>query len=147
MDANKAERAVRNGALAGVFSAVITLAVIGVQAGSAQTGKVPVLGWEALVDVVLISLLSFGIRQRSVLAAALMLVYFGASKLLLVQELGPRAFGGVVLFGYLYLRALQGAVALREPGTGKASGPRVPWWAYYTVPSALFTLAFALWQR
>ena len=146
MDAYKARRAVRNGALAGAFSAVIKLVLLCVQAGSAQTERLPQLGW-ALVDVVLTSLLSYGIRQRSVLAAATMLLFFGTARVLLVQEHGPRTIGGVLLFGYFYVRALQGAIALREPRSVRASGPLVPWWAYYTVPSALLTLAFALWQR
>jgi len=146
MDAYKAERAVRNGAAAGVFSAVVTLVMIWVRASAPQTRNVPQLGRAALVDVVLLLLLSFGMRQRSILAAALMLVYFGASKVLLVQEIGPSGVGSAALFGYLYLRALQGAAALRQPRSGKASGPWVPWWAYYTVPSALLLLVFTLLQ-
>ncbi len=96
-------RHVRYGVVAGCVSGALTLAVtLAAIFGSAIQG---VDAW-MLVDVALIFGLAYGIWRRSRAAAAAMLIYFVASKLIQFVESGqPSGLLMSVLFAYLYARA------------------------------------------
>ncbi len=94
--------AVVGGSISMVITLVVTLVAV---AGS------PVLGFGAanFIDVALIAGLTFGIWRRSRTCAVLMLLYFVASKILMMVEAGKP--GGIVmglLFAYLYVQGVRG---------------------------------------
>lgn len=113
MDMEKAEKAVRNGAIAGFIVAGMTtlifmLAMSGVGDGALDYWNDPLL----FIDIVLAAGLSFGLLFRSRTCAILLFAYFLISKLVLIAETGQ--FQGIVLalvMLYFFGQAIRGTFA------------------------------------
>ena len=69
----------------------------------------------ALLDVVLIFALAFGISRKSRACAVAMLIYFVASKIIMMVQTGhPSNVVGLILFGWLFLQGVKGTFAYHE---------------------------------
>lgn len=104
--------------VAGCVSGVLTLAATLV----AMSGT-PILGLDAwsLFDVGLIFGLSYGIFRKSRACAVLMLVYFVASKILIIVETGkPNGVVMALVFAYFFLQGVTGTYAYRKLVKGAA---------------------------
>lgn len=138
MDTLQAEKAVRDGAIAGTVAALSTLVLAWTRWGERS--------WEnnlgAIINVVVILLLAHAVWRRSVLGAALLLGFHGLDRIAMFGASGSsRGLFMFLLFAYLYLRALRGARALRPLTPEDApAGPLLPWWAYYVVPPLVVLL-------
>ena len=94
---------IRNAWVAAVISGCITLVVtLFAIFGSSIMGFT---AWE-LIDVALIFGLAFGIYRKSRICAVLMLLYFVASKILIMAEGGSASSGIVMALVFLYYFAL-----------------------------------------
>ena len=95
--------------IAATVSAGITLLItVGAMLGES------ILGFSAwnLLDVVLILGLAFGIYMKSRVCAVIMLIYFIASKIILMVEAGqPSGLLMTLAFGYLYAQGVFGTFA------------------------------------
>jgi len=109
----KAQTWIRNGWIAALFSAFVTLLLA--LAGATGTPGLNYNLWN-LLDVFLITVLAFGIYQRSRVAATSMFVYFLVSKIgQWVHSASVIGIGGGLVFVYLYLQAMRGTFRLSPP--------------------------------
>lgn len=95
--------------IAALFSAGLTLVVTLI----AMSGT-KILGFSAweLLDVVFILGLAFGIYMKNRACAVIMLIYFIASKIILMVEAGqPSGLPMAIAFGYLYWQGVAGTFA------------------------------------
>lgn len=101
------------GWIAGLFLSVITLvltfpSILRTLKGSSFSA------W-GLFDVALILGLSFGIYKKSRTCAVLLLLYFAASKILIMVEEGkPTELGMVLIFGYLFWQGVSGTFSYHK---------------------------------
>ena len=107
MDLEKAESAIKIAWIAGLISGVLTLIF-------ALIPEDMIRLW-ALVDVLLIFGLTFGIYKRSRVCSILMLLYFVFSKLLMWGEMG-RAAGLPIamIFGFFFFHGIRGTFAYHK---------------------------------
>jgi hypothetical protein len=100
---------IKNGWVAALISAVMTLGVTLIaMSGTAVLGF---SAWE-LIDVALILGLAFGIYKKSRTSAVIMLVYFVASKILIMVESGkPTGLLMGMVFVYFYWQGVVGTFA------------------------------------
>lgn len=110
MTLENAQSKIRNAWIAGLVSTFMTLgATVYV-----LTGR-PFLNFSIwnFLDVLLLLILTFGIYQKSRLAAVLMLVYFLASRILTWFTLPPSIISLVVsaIFVYVYFEGIRGTMA------------------------------------
>jgi hypothetical protein len=114
MDKISAIKATRNGAIAACFSGVFTLGFMLVAMYADQDGAYGY--WDnpfLLLDVALIFGCAYGIYKGSRLASIFLFIYFVLSKLTIgIQTETVQAVGIVLVFLYLYGRAVQGAFVL-----------------------------------
>ena len=109
----KARMWIRNGWIAALFSAFVTL--LFALAGATGTTGLNYNLWN-LLDVFLMTVLAFGIYQRSRVAATSMFVYFFVSKICQwVHSASVIGIGGSLVFVYLYLQAMRGTFRLSPP--------------------------------
>ena len=109
----KARTWIRNGWIAALFSAFVTLLLA--LAGATGTPGLNYNLWN-LLDVFLMTVLAFGIYQRSRVAATSMFVYFLVSKIgQWVHSANVIGIGGSLVFVYLYLQAMRGTFRLSPP--------------------------------
>ena len=117
MTLEQAERYIGNAWMAGLVAATMSLVIIGISLLGFELIQVSVL---SLVDVVFMVILSYGIYQRSRVAAGVMLVYYFLSQLLLLLSTGivTSIFVGAV-FIYFFYRGLQGTVRYHQLTEGE----------------------------
>lgn len=103
---------IRNGWIAALVSAGATLVVTLIaMSGTAILGF---SAWE-LFDVALVLGLAFGICKKSRTCAVLMLLYFIASKILIIVETGkPTGMLMALVFGYFFWQAVAGTFAYHK---------------------------------
>jgi hypothetical protein len=110
-DRTSCEKAIRNGGIAAMVSAVITaiFAGIGFFTGSSDKELAYILDPWMIIDVVLIVILGAFIFQKSRVAATLMVVYFIVSKAIMWYEMG-RAQGVFmsIIFFLFFVTAMRG---------------------------------------
>ena len=100
-------RKIRNGWIAALVSAAFTAGLVAL---ALSTGAMENLFdiWST-ADIVLILVLAFGIYKKSRVAATAMLVYFLASKILIMVETGkPSGLLLSLVFLYFYFQAMVG---------------------------------------
>ncbi|HSR51019.1 MAG TPA: hypothetical protein VLV83_09320 [Acidobacteriota bacterium] len=116
-----AEKDIHNGYIAGFVAAIITLAV-------ATQGRLALVAGPWLyLDVVLIAVLAWGIRQRSRTSAVLMLVYFIGAKILYLYEFGSAGFRiWDLIFAYFYARAVRGTFLYHRTLRQQEPPPKAP---------------------
>lgn len=105
--------------VAGCISGTVTLAITAV----AMSGT-DMLGFDAwsLLDVALIFGLAFGIYKKSRACAVLMLLYFVASKILLMVEAGkPSGLLMALIFAYCFWQGVAGTFAYHRFKAGSSS--------------------------
>jgi len=103
---------IKNGYIAGLVSAAMTLVVTLIaMSGTAMLGF---SAWQ-LIDVALILGLTFGMYKKSRACAAIMLIYFITSKVLIMMDTG-KANGVVMglLFAYFYGQCVMGTFAYHK---------------------------------
>lgn len=104
-------KATRNGAIAALVSAAITITVVVIAISTDAEGRFAI--WNDplnLLDVILILGFAFGMYRKSRIASVLMFVYFIATKIIIAIE--TNSFTGVgmaLVFLYFYGKAIQGS--------------------------------------
>lgn len=114
MNIEKANRAIRDAWIAGIISAIINLVV--------SLGRFGGQDIRGLVDVFLISGLTFGIYKKSRICALAMFVYFVINKVILISEGNmPTNWGimWVILFGYIFFQGIRGTFVYHKIIKGK----------------------------
>jgi serine/threonine-protein kinase len=107
----KWKKSIRNACIAGTISGVLTLLVTLISASGVDIPGLDFDLWN-LFDVLLIFGLTFGIYKKNRVCAALMLVYFVGSKVLMWQESGSvSGLSVAALFGYFFLQGILGTFA------------------------------------
>jgi len=106
---------------AGIFSGIVTLILALLQAAGVEFLK----GGAQLtsfIDVALVFGLTFGIYRKSRVCAIIMLIYFVASKLLIISQTGNVAGLPLALFLiYCFAQGVQGAFAYHKVRTYEAA--------------------------
>lgn len=113
---------IRNAWVAGCISGGLTLVVVLVAMSGAD---LPGIDAWMLIDVALIFGLTFGIYRKSRTCAVIMLVYYLASKILIMVETGkPGGLFMSALFAYFFWQGVSGTFAyhrfLREASSSAA---------------------------
>ena len=112
MTVQEANKAIKDGWVAGVLTVLITVALTLIYASGAGLTRIDL--WN-VVDIVLLSALSYGIYRRSRICAVMMLVYYLGSKVVLWVD--ERAFIGVplaLIFAYFFWQAIRGTIAYHQ---------------------------------
>ncbi len=146
MNPASAEKAIRNGAVAGFVVAGITLVVVSVAVLVHPTGFFKV--WDdpwSFLDAALVAGLSLGVLRRSRAAAIFLFVYFVAAKVILGIETG--SYAGIPLalvFLYFFGRAILGTFVHHRIRQEQEPEYRpVRRWMYFVwVPAVLIGVAF-----
>ena len=100
--------------VAATISGCITLAFTLLAMSGATTLPIELSAWQ-LFDVALMFGLAFGIYKRSRACAILMLVYWVASKILIMVELGkPTGLLMGIVFGYFFWQGIVGTFAYHQ---------------------------------
>lgn len=118
MTIQDAERAIKDAWIVGVVAVVITVALTLIYASGAGLAHVDV--WNVL-DIFILSGLTYGIYRRNRFSAAAMLVYYLAGKIVLWVD--ERAFIGVplaLIFAYFFWRGVQGTWAYHRLTTPRS---------------------------
>lgn len=130
---------IRNGAIAGVISCLLTLGMTVFFVLNPQQGQL-FDAWNFL-DVGLIAAMTFGIWRKSRVAATAMFLYFAFSKILIVVETGkPSGLLVGLIFLYVYAQAMRATyqyhrllkewrrtpVAMPPPPLPQTSPPELP---------------------
>jgi hypothetical protein len=106
------ERAIRNGGMAGLFSAAITglFAMAGLFVRSSDPGLKRAMDPWALADVALIVVLAAYVFRKSRVASTLLVVYYVLAKLAIWSEVGtsPAGFLLPIIFMLYYVTAMRG---------------------------------------
>lgn len=141
MDLTSAEKAIRNGAVAGFISAgatfvIVTFAVSVHSTGVLKTWNDP---WSFL-DVALMAGLSLGILKRSRVPATFLFVYFVTAKVILISEGGTLAGIPLALvFLYFFGRAILGTFFYHKIRKEQEPDYRsVRRWMYFVWAPAIF---------
>jgi len=103
---------IKNAWIAGLISGAATLVVTLLAVSGVQ-----LLGFSAweFVDVALILGLTYGIYRKSRVCAVLMVIYFAASKILIVMETGKPTGGFMaIIFLYFYVQGVLGTFAYHK---------------------------------
>ena len=103
---------IKHGWVAALFSAGVTLVVTLIAMSGTE-----ILGFSAweLFDVALILGLAFGIYKKSRTCAVLMLIYFIASKVLIMAETGkPTGIPMALVFAYFFWQGVSGTFAYHK---------------------------------
>jgi hypothetical protein len=108
--------AIRNGAIAALISAAVTLLVVAISVfGGEADGQSYFNDPYLFIDVVLILILAFGIYRKSRLAAVVMFVYFLLSKIMIGVETGKvSGLFIAIIFLYYFGKAIQGTFAFHK---------------------------------
>ena len=111
MDKIEAIKATRNGAIAALISATLTIVVIAIAISTDTEGKLAIFNDPAnFIDVVLILICAAGMYKKSRVASVLIFVYFTASKIIIAIETQTYSgFGISIIFLYFYGKAIQGS--------------------------------------
>lgn len=101
-------KAIRNGGIAALFSAVLTaiIAIVAMNTKSDDPTVAYILDPWIMVDAVLLAVLGFFVFRKSRVAATILLVYFTISKIMMWIEIGaPKGLFVSALFFMVYLTA------------------------------------------
>ena len=110
-DSDSCAKAIRNGGIAALSSAAISLAfgVMGIFTQTSDKNLNYFLDPWILVDVVLIVILAIFIFRKSRIATTLLMIHFAASKAIMWIELGQPKGGFVsIIFFLYYFTAMRG---------------------------------------
>ncbi|GAB6263574.1 hypothetical protein L4174_023205 [Photobacterium sp. CCB-ST2H9] len=141
MNKNEAIRATKNGAIAALISAFISLVVILIAINTNAEGKLAIMNDPAnFFDVGLILVFALGVYKKSRIASVLVLVHFIVSKLIISIE--TQSVNGLwisFVFLYFYGKAIKGAFVYHK--LDKENNPdykETPKWIYViSIPSVV----------
>ena len=111
MNKVEAVKATRNGAIAAIISAVITVVVVLIAMNADADGKLAIWNDPSnFLDVLLVVACAYGMYRKSRGAAVIIFIYFIVSKIIIALETQIYSgFGTALLFLYFYGKAIQGS--------------------------------------